>query len=117
MGDILEIGSLVFRCFAADGWNGWVLDGEEKELANINLWLSTSPQTVVLDALCRRVVRHERSGDNFYSKLMWAQNDGALQKKELFSLLKWALPPSSSSNFSYFSPPNNTSMASDGSPP
>ncbi|MBR4676251.1 MAG: hypothetical protein IKP00_17475 [Victivallales bacterium] len=91
MGDILEIGSLVFRRFAADGWNGWVLDGEEKELANINLWLSTSPQTVVLDALCRRVVRHERPGGNFYSKLMWAQNDGALQKKELFSLLKWAL--------------------------
>ena len=96
MDETLEIGSLQFRRFAADGWKGWVLEGAEKEFADINLWLSSSPQKVVLDALCRRVVRHERPGGNLYSKLMWAQNDGALQKKELFSLLKWALGPARS---------------------
>ena len=96
MSDTLTIGSLCFKRFASHGWKGWVLEEFEAELANLHDWLSETPGTVVLETLCRRVKRLERPGGNLYSKMMWAQNDGALQKRELFSLLKWALGPARS---------------------
>ena len=94
MCDALTIGKLRYRRYEADGWRGWVLAGYEAEFGKLDEWLANSPQHLVLDALCRKVARHERPDGNLYSKLMWAQNDGALQKHELFSLLKWAWGPS-----------------------
>ena len=94
MGELLKIGRLLYRHYDSDGWHGWVLDGYQEEFGRLEDWLANSPRRVVLDALCRKVAKHERPGGNLYSKLMWAQNDGALQKKEWFSLLKWALGPS-----------------------
>ena len=96
MCNALTIGTLRFSRFDIDGWKGWVCDGFEKEFEDIGTLLEENSRNAVVDALCRRVAKHERPGDNYFSKLMWAQNDGALRKKELFSLLKWALGPARS---------------------
>jgi tRNA A-37 threonylcarbamoyl transferase component Bud32 len=96
MCNTLKIGRLRYSRFDSDGWKGWVCEGFEKEFEEIGTLLSENSRNAVVDALCRRVAKHERPGGNYYSKLMWAQNDGALQKKELFSLLKWALGPARS---------------------
>ena len=74
------------------GWRGIVLEEWQELFSSIDDWLG-SPSQFILDLPCRRIARHDTQKGIVYSKLMWAQNDGAIQKKEIFSWLKWALGP------------------------
>ena len=74
------------------GWRGFVLEKWRELFPCIDDWLA-SPSQLILDAPCRRIARHETPKGIVYSKLMWAQNDGAIQKREMFPWLKWALGP------------------------
>ena len=74
------------------GWRGIVLEEWQELFSSIDDWLA-SPSQPILDLPCRRIARHDTQKGIVYSKLMWAQNDGAIQKKEIFSWLKWAFGP------------------------
>ncbi|MBQ7650778.1 MAG: hypothetical protein IJS15_07455 [Victivallales bacterium] len=83
---------------ASDGWLGWKDEICAEAFIDIDAWLADDGKQIVLETLCRTIARHpfNLGGEslNVYSKLMRAQNDGALKKKELFSLVKWAFGPS-----------------------
>ena len=94
----LTIGSLQFIEVSSNGWRGWKCIDCADEFSDIDAWLDADGKDVVLETPCRTVARHSfrLNGQDVrvYSKLMRAQNDGALAKNELFSLVKWAFGPS-----------------------
>ncbi len=96
----LSIGDLQFVKVDARGWRGWVDAKCVDAFSDIDGWLVADGRHVVLETPCRTIAKHPfRLGGNdvnVYSKLMCAQNDGALKKNEIFSLMKWALGPSRS---------------------
>ncbi len=81
--------------YSDDGWHGFVLDRRQGCFNDLSKWLE-SCEEVVLNAPCRRVSRHKTKFGTLYSKLMWARNDGAIQKRELISWFKWAYGPARS---------------------
>lgn len=98
MCNTLEIGELKFVKSNVNGWHGWKDANCADAFDDIDGWLAADGRSVVLETPCRTIARHpfllEGREINVYSKLMRAQNDGALKKNELFSLAKWALGPS-----------------------
>ena len=72
------------------GWRGFVLEQWQDLFSRIDDWLA-SPSQSILDLPCRRIARHETQKGIVYSKLMWASNDGAIKKHEIFPWLKWGL--------------------------
>ena len=78
--------------YASHEWGGYVLEEWQSLFPGIDDWLA-SPGQLVLDSPCRRIARHDTPKGIVYSKLMWAQNDGAVKKKEIFAWLKWTLGP------------------------
>ena len=94
----LTIGELEFIKVESHGWKGWVAAECADAFSDIDGWLVADGRKIVLETPCRTVARHpfQLNGQevNVYSKLMRAQNDGALEKNELFSLVKWAFGPS-----------------------
>jgi len=98
MCDALTIGDLKFIKVSSHGWHGWKGANCADAFCDIDAWLAADGKQPVLETPCRTIARHPFLFDgkaiNVYSKLMCAQNDGALKKHELLSLVKWALGPS-----------------------
>ncbi len=92
------IGELEFIKVSFNGWRGWKDVKCSDDFTDIDTWLLANDRKLVLETPCRTIAKHPFKFDgqevNVYSKLMCAQNDGALKKHELFSLVKWALGPS-----------------------
>ena len=93
MGTELKIGDLTFSRYSGGGWNGWVLKGLDIS-GKLETWLAPGGSQVLAESLCRRVACCLLDGRKVFLKIMWAQNDGAVKKRELTSLAKWALGPS-----------------------
>ncbi|MBQ6471708.1 MAG: hypothetical protein IJJ33_06980 [Victivallales bacterium] len=87
------IGKSRFLPFSQDGWTGLVAPDFTTLFDRLDKWL-TEDSTVILEAPCRTIRRHQTTLGSLYSKLMRAQNDGAYTRKEWFAWLKWAFGPS-----------------------
>jgi hypothetical protein len=85
-----------FSRYRRNGWQGWILDGWQQlpEWSDLDGWLQSPDQAVVLELPCRTVSRRETAFGPVYAKLMRGRNDGALRNREVFSWLKWTLLPS-----------------------
>ena len=98
MCNTLKIGGLQYIKVSSKGWHGWKDVKCADAFVDIDSWLAADEHQIVLETPCRTIARHPFSFNgeaiNVYSKLMCAQNDGALKKHEILSLLKWALGPS-----------------------
>ena len=90
--DIL-IGKSSFQPVSENGWEGLVSPDFAPLFDRLDEWL-TKDSTVILEAPCRTIRRHQTDLGTLYSKLMRAQNDGAYTRKEWFAWLKWAFGPS-----------------------
>lgn len=90
------IGSLSFLPFDKQGWKGWRLQswGDFTPFEELDAWLAEPGHDVVLDVPCRTIFKQETPAGTIYAKLMRAQNDGVLRKKEWFSMFKWKYYPS-----------------------
>ncbi|MBR0459564.1 MAG: hypothetical protein IJJ26_10030, partial [Victivallales bacterium] len=83
------IGTSPFQPVSQNGWNGLCRPEYAFLAEDVEAFLA-APDSTVLEADCRKICRHTSPNGILYSKLMWAQNDGAFRKKELLAWLKWA---------------------------
>lgn len=89
-------GELRFASRCLNGWDALVLEdwSDYAPLLDLDRWMQEPSSERVKDTPCRIILKSLTPNGVIYTKYMRAQNDGVIQKHEIFPKLKWTFAPS-----------------------
>jgi len=89
-------GELRFGSRCLNGWSALVLEDWSgfAPLQDLDAWMKDTASEIIKDTPCRVILKSRTPEGVIYTKYMRAQNDGVIQKHEIFPKLKWTLAPS-----------------------
>ena len=89
-------GDLRFCVRCRNGWNALVLDewSGYAPFEDLDGWMQGTGSETIKNTPCRVILKSATPQGVIYTKYMRAQNDGVIQKHEIFPKLKWTFAPS-----------------------
>lgn len=89
-------GELRFESRCLNGWDTLLLEewSGYAPFQDLDSWMKEPSSECVKDTPCRIILKSTTPHGVIYTKYMRAQNDGVIQKNEIFPKLKWTFAPS-----------------------